>query len=666
MNRPKPHVTQGWRQLLLATGVLISGLCLAAEMGASGHERPSGQEASAGIKARMSDMNRPKEAGTYYEAVVPDTLDLMERAKLGINHFTSIISEEHDDEMYWRADFCPSDRWAWPGFMHFQCSPLFACQPKAMEAMAMERLMSGSRQHLEREAKMLEMMASNVGDDGIYWAPRSSDKKPWLGPEENRPCANVHGQGRMLRAMIAWYQYTGNPRWKELTDRMVDGLDRLMVVHKDGYAYFPTHGWMKEDYFRSCYLKGRGWKDTTEPANEKDGEEGSLLNHQGHIPGSLANWYVLTGNKQALRLSGELVRFLTKPKFWADWKGGEYPGVVGAEHAHWQGHFHGYINTLRAILEYAIAANDSRLKQFVRDGYEWARQAGIARIGLVGDGQGCGCGRLIGLAVKLSEAGIGDYWEDVDLYVRNHGSEMQIVPEDVTQLKQLVTEHGGQPRAPSIVPSEGYVTGTDAGVIEAAVGGFSMSYPPFKTGWALCCSPHGNMGLFYAWDGTLRYSNGVARVNLLLNRASPWMDVDSYLPYEGKVVLRNKAAREALVRMPLWVELSRVQCRVGKRIVRPAWFGRYLRIEKLRRGDMVTIEFSVQERVEQWSMPGGLLPLGGGTVHTIRFKGNTVIDISPPLCPRTWLYQDRPKKYHSSKAPMKKVTRFASPLVLQW
>ena len=46
---------------------------------------------------------------------------------------------------------------------------------------------------------------------------------------------------------------------------------------------------------------------------EKKGEEGSLFNHQGHLPGALANWYMLTGNEQALRLSGRLVRFLTKP-----------------------------------------------------------------------------------------------------------------------------------------------------------------------------------------------------------------------------------------------------------------------------------------------------------------------------------------------------------------
>ena len=42
-------------------------------------------------------------------------------------------------------------------------------------------------------------------------------------------------------------------------------------------------------------------------------------------------------------------------------------------------------------------------------------------------------------------------------------------------------------------------------VIETTVGAYSNHVAPYKTSTSLCCSPHGNMGLFYAWDGTLRY-----------------------------------------------------------------------------------------------------------------------------------------------------------------
>jgi hypothetical protein len=586
----------------------------------------------------------PARLGTYYEATVPDTLDLAERARLGLRYFNNITETSLNYEMYFGAHF--DDH---PASMYAHVTSLGACQEKALEATAFERLMTGSTLNLEREVKMVDMLTSMLGDDGLQWVTADITKKPWMKISE--PFVMVHGQGRMMRAMIAWYQYTGDPVWKQRIDRMVEGLEKI-VVHKDDYAYIPVYGFYPEEYLRSCYTK-KGWRDTVEPTNEKFGEEGSLFNHQGHIPGALANWYVLTGNEHALRLSGELVRFYTKPQFWADWKGGEYPIVEGAEHAHWQGHWHGYINTLRAIFEYSIAASDERLTEFVRDGYEWARQKGCARIGYF-DAQGCGCGRIIGLAVKLSYHGVGDYWEDVDQYIRNHGTEMQLVTEDKDFLNAL-SEHGPPPKdSPEIFTDH---------AVDRFIGAFAGA--PNKSAVYLCCGAHGNMGLFYAWDGTLRHEDGTTRVNLLLNRASPWMDIDSYLPYEGKVVLKNKGSREVFVRMPVWVDRKHVRCSIGQKDVQGVWFNNSLRFRSLQPDDVLTIRFPMKTKTEEWTIPRVSGTQGPEMqLHTCKFKGNTLAEMSPPLVPGSPLYQ---RSYFLNKeAPMKNVTRFATPLVLKW
>ena len=442
--------------------------------------------------------------------------------------------------------------------------------------------------------------------------------------------------------MNAWYQYTKNPIWLERINSLIDGIDKI-VEHKDGYAFFPVYGKYDREYLRSCYVKG-GWGDKVEPTNEKFGEEGSLFNHQGHVPGGMATAYLLSGNDKALSLSGELVNFLVKPKLWADWEKGDYPDVIGAEHAHWQGHWHGHINVLRAILDYAVVTNNSRLKLFARDGYEWARQKKLGCIGFFDD-QGCGTGRLLGLAVKLSYYGIGDYWEDVDQYIRNYGIEMQIVPEDLPYLRQL-SDYDRDEKSEKI--------------LNASIGGFGCDRRK-KAIW-LCCSPHGNMGIFYAWDGALRYQDGIARINLLLNRASPWMDVDSYLPYEGKVVLKNKKAQEAYVRIPLWVADNTVHCFVNNKEIDAAWSGRYLHFKNLKVDDNLTIEFPMVERIEKWTVgPDPFSPKE--IVYTCHFKGNTLIEISPPLHPSLF---GRRKHFLANKAPMRKVTRFVTPVVLEW
>src|SRR5262249_16791153 len=71
----------------------------------------------------------PARIGSYYDAEVPDTLDLAERARLGLNHFTSIIIEDLDyPEMYYQGDFAPGGGHASPGYMFAELPPIFACQ----------------------------------------------------------------------------------------------------------------------------------------------------------------------------------------------------------------------------------------------------------------------------------------------------------------------------------------------------------------------------------------------------------------------------------------------------------------------------------------------------------------------------------------------------------
>jgi hypothetical protein len=577
-------------------------------------------------------------SGSYYSDVVPRTLDLAERAVLGVNYLTSTVMPDFGHEMYfgalldqrqpsWALDVMRESgthffRDAYPKpFTHM--SVLGACQAKAIEALAFARVMSGSRQNLGVESSEIEMLDSMFGPDGLHWV--NPGNKPWMLLPE--PFAMVHGQGRMLRALIAWWQYTGDDHWARRIDGLVDGLWH-MASHRDDYSFFPIHGRLDREYWRSCYTRS-GWLDEDEPSTEKEGEEGSLFNHQGHLPGALATWARLSGNEEALELSGRLVRFLTAEKFWGDF-GSEYPDVVGPQHAHWRGHLHGHVNTLRAILEFALAARDARLLQFVRDGYEWARQAGFARIGYMGDGQGCGTGRMIGLAVKLSDAGVGDYWEDVDQYIRNHGTEMQFTQVDVERLAATIDRNDP--------------------LLAQLVGGYAGSSK--KNTFFLCCGPHGIMGLYYAWDGIIRRHGRETRVNLLLNRGSAEIDVRSYLPNEGRVVITAKLAQALSVRIPLWVDTKTVVGHINGCVVEPVWQGRYAYFGSVDSGDAIELTFAVVSTTEEWTIPilfndatAGTWPVSSSRPAEMikarcSFRGNDLITMEPSI-PGSPLYMDR-------------------------
>lgn len=302
---------------------------------------------------------------------------------------------------------------------------------------------------------------------------------------------------------------------------------------------------------------------------------------------------------------------------------------------------------MAGLLEYAVATNDARVAQFVVDFITYSRNYGISRIGWfpcfagplkeVQDNcfnswgaktvmmEGCNIGDMTFLATHASTAGFGDFWEDIDQWVRNQLVEYQMVNKGI--LEDIVACSPAHKIDPE--------TETDDNVIERNVGAFMSSADPTvgEPWWTMCCNANCAFGgLYSAWKTMVQTTGDVSRVNLLLNRNSAALDVASYLPYEGKVVLSNKTSRKVYVRVPRWAAKKAVRAWVNRAELTPVWFGDYVFIDGLQRGDKITMTFPMVETVEKYK------ELTSGIEYTILFRGNTVVDISPrsplPLRPK--------------------------------
>ena len=146
--------------------------------------------------------------------------------------------------------------------------------------------------------------------------------------------------------------------------------------------------------------------------------------------------------------------------------------------------------------------NDQDTMGFVKSGYEWVKTQGSSLVGFFPEHiipglpfpvcEGCSVGDMVALGVKMSVAGVGDYWDDVDRWVRNMFAEQQL-----TQGDWLDRMAASMPKKPvAFNESDQQVTeATSADSAErrpATNGGTSRAllYRQLCAGYLLCVGTH--------------------------------------------------------------------------------------------------------------------------------------------------------------------------------
>ncbi len=615
------------------------------------------------------------ETGVYCTVDGPATLDLVERAAIGLHGLSGVLDPSANYEFWFGLHYDTHPPWAAHDARSFA-----ACGPKLLESFPMLITMSGEIGYNKAYEGLESLLLSWIDDDGLMYC-KVGPERPWdrVAPED---WANVYGQARMMLAMMAIYQTDGNPEWLKRIGKMSDGLCGI-AVDKGDYAYYPANMGNEQVKIGEgyCYLKKSGWLNADEAQSEIEGTEGSMFMYHCGVIRALARWYLISGDRKAWEMAGKLVNYVMREQYW----GSEYGWpktadratkrdhyvkawkVVTSERGQFTGHFHGHTAMLFALAEYANAANNAQLKDFVRSSYEYARNQGIARLGLFGET--CTISDMVAIAIKLTEGGVGDYWDDVDGYIRNQLIEQQLTSADYLRKVSEASAPPSPELAPAVKPN----------LIERTVGVFcddaDLGCIP-GTLSIQCCTANGTQALYYAWEGIVRKKpDGLVQVNLLLNRVSPWMDIFSYIPYEGKVVLKNKTARTLALRIPGWVDASLVKCAVNGKGRNYELIGRYAVLDGLKPKDEIVFTFPLEEETatytvvtqQQWTSDPRVdkNPLGGSIAYKCVFKGNTLVDFSPRPDDR-WYPTYQRDSYKQSKAPMVTAKRFVAEKIVKW
>jgi len=384
-------------------GVMLNGNVSGGEMNTSkGPERKGSDATFAGAV--------PAPAGSVYEAEVPDTLDLAEHARLAINALTGHLEPDKHYAVYQTFYFDKDPRlggltWNLPA--------------KDARVLPMLRAMTGSTQNLDIESGLMRALLGQIGKDGLAYSPISDGGAP---QGTAYPLAN----GLLALAMLTWYERDGNAEWLDRFKRVTTTLAKI-AIRKEDRAYWPPESSYRPDGSWAWTTRGTAkipYQSPEEPYLEQQGTEGCVKYEQAAALRALVARYRLDRDPEALDVARRVVRFMLKPGMWEE---KDAKGNPGNQHGIFAGHFHGNVTALHALLDMALATDDKSLKQLVREAYDHGKSTGIARMGWFPgwlrptdhnraarhflDSETCGVADMLVLAVKMSDAGLGDYWD---------------------------------------------------------------------------------------------------------------------------------------------------------------------------------------------------------------------------------------------------------------
>jgi len=584
----------------------------------------------------------PGYGGEQYEVEVPDTLDLQDRAAAAVNGLTGPTDPEADHEIYWTTSFKRN-----PPMMQHDLGD--QCQVKFMEALPLMRIISGSDLNTHVDRAWMESALRCVDSDGRAHMPIKG--RPWIllesgsyipsgVPHDMEHFLNPFFAGRLLSVMTLHYLRDGNSLWRETGQGIVDALTDL-AIDKGSYAYFsptpamafPGH---TEDHWRSR-LPMR-----TQAVSR--------------IQVGLMHFYRTFGYEPAMTLAGKLINYsVDEIKYWED-NGRFIPDYPDLQPE--ASHFHQHVYGLQSLAEYMLLTGEDRYRELVHNGYEYAMAHGNIFLGYFPEWIGttrfecaelCGVADMIALALEMTELGMGDYWDDADRWVRNVFAECQL---SIDQADEMACRAADLP-----VSAHDPMCQTVADVLARNVGAFSGWSYPNDWGDAIqhCCTGNATRAIYYVWERIVQHESGRLRVNLLLNRASEWADVNSHIPYMGQVDVRIRKPVELSLRIPEWVRPADIRVSVDDRD-RPITFdGRYALVGDVVPGNTASMTFPIAERTETLLIEE--------REYTAILKGNDIVSMDPPgeFCP---LYQR--EQYRSNTSRWRKTERFVSNEFIHW
>ena len=440
-------------------------------------------------------------------------------AELAMNYLVSMTDDAFDHLPYWLL--LPHKKPAEAAHCKVDDAELVASW---FEGLSCLREMLGTEEGAEHQAAFRRHLMKAWGEHGL----RYHTKYPWT----HTMHASFHEMGYVLSALNRCLVV--NPDDAEAEERaanLVRGMRSLVIQRKtkvfwsgdspepDVTYEFPNDIYLQDGGFNMEYHTGRG--------------EQPIRN--GVILYPLVQRYALTGDEVALDLAKGYVNYLLGSSRYFSYNmefyGHVHSSVWVASGMVMLGRLIGeelYIKKGKEIYDYV--KKDSSSFGWVPEFMRWKPMAEE-------NCETCCIKDAIECAYELVQCGYEEYWQDINLYVRN-----MLVENQVRHTKYVVVDNTLEDDKEKGITYKNMNT--------RMIGGFSggtkpttMSLTKFRS-IAGCCAGFGPIGLWKAWNLSVMETENRVTVNIPLNKEVATAVVKNLYPNEGGVVVTAKVDTE--------------------------------------------------------------------------------------------------------------------------
>ena len=152
--------------------------------------------------------------GQWREAIVPDTLELAQRARFSINILTNGVEPKQYYSVYQCFSF--GNGKATPSNLTWNITGKYA------RALPWMRVMSGSRQNLDVELAMMRALVGQINANGLMEYPYGGEGAP---KGTSYPLVSAI----TALSLLNWYQRDRNPVWLDYARTLCDGRTSLSL-----------------------------------------------------------------------------------------------------------------------------------------------------------------------------------------------------------------------------------------------------------------------------------------------------------------------------------------------------------------------------------------------------------------------------------------------------